>query len=87
VQAADGGCPATSDPSFAAVQRANDQAKHDKTTVLTDWNPVADRFGLPARDVKDIQPYAGTSAHAVDVIHCGESRGADRPRLESVRQI
>jgi hypothetical protein len=54
VQAADGGCPATSDPSFAAVQRANDQARRDKTTFLTDWNPVAARFGLPARDVKDI---------------------------------
>ncbi|MFC3990755.1 hypothetical protein [Actinoplanes siamensis] len=53
VRSADG-CPSTGGAGFPAVERANAEARSRKTGFLADWNPVAERFGLPTRDVKSI---------------------------------
>lgn len=54
VQSTQGSCLSTSASSFAAVQSANDQATRDKAAFLVVWNPVAEQFGLPARDAASI---------------------------------
>jgi len=48
------GCPSTRAARFEAVTSANSRARARKTEFLDAWNPVAQRYGLPARDVRSI---------------------------------
>lgn len=47
-------CPSTKAASFDAVESANSRARANKTDFLDAWNPIAELYGLPTRDVKSI---------------------------------
>jgi hypothetical protein len=44
------GCPAKSDPNFAAAQQTDATATNAKTSFVQTWNPIAAPLGLPSRD-------------------------------------
>lgn len=48
------GCPSTKAAGFEAVTEANSRARARKTEFLDAWNPVAQQYGLPTRDVRSI---------------------------------
>lgn len=49
-----GGCPSTKAANFDAVESANSRARANKTDFLGIWNPIAERYGLPIREVTSI---------------------------------
>lgn len=43
------GCPRTNGPGYSAIVNANNRAQAAKNLFLSEWNPVAQRYGLPSR--------------------------------------
>lgn len=44
----------TTDPSYAAAAKPNDQATADKAAFLALWNPIAKKYGLPTYNESQI---------------------------------